>query len=103
MIILSTPLWFNIEITTEKTTTKPPIVKIEEIEFVIDFPSNSPRLQSEIVEFDEFESEPLVKVKLTWRLLKRKKIPPVTHANIWVINNNMPILVLPNNAIPTVQ
>ena len=41
-IPLKIPLWFNIDITTENITTKPPIIKIVDIEFVMLFPNTSP-------------------------------------------------------------
>ena len=51
-MLLKIPLWFNIDITTENITTKPPIIKMVDIEFVMLFPNTSP---SDEMDTDLFE------------------------------------------------
>ena len=79
------PLWFNIDMITENITTKPPIIKIVEIAFVMLFPSISPREEKEMALDLEVKLllllNGLLEVLDEW-LKKRNVIPTVMQARM---------------------
>ena len=99
------PLWFNIDMITENITTKPPIIKIVEIAFVMLFPSISPREEKEMALDLGVKLllllNGLLEVLDEW-LKKRNVIPTVMQARMWLIKSKIPISVLPNKVMPTV-
>ena len=97
------PLLFNIEITTEKSTTNPPIRNIVLIEFIMELARISPKFDKDIFDGNLFEftckKEDLLFL-LTFHHLN--KIPTVIQASICVIRSKIPVLVSLKSPIPTV-
>ena len=97
------PLLFKIEITTEKSTTNPPIRNMVLIEFIMELAKTSPKFDNDILEGNLLEvsiKEVLLLFLLFFHHLN--KIPTVIHAKICVISNKIPVLVSLKRPIPTV-
>lgn len=96
---------WSIETITEKITINPPIIRIVDVAFVILELKASPRLESDSWFLDWFflslNTTELVDSEFPCFQNLNKK-PTVKHAKMCVINNNMPIVELPNILIPTV-
>lgn len=105
--IFNRRLALNIDIITEKITTKPPIISRVEVAFEIDVASISPKLEKDIFGVKDilvsflleliFED---VEIDLYFQNLNKK--PTVRQAKKCVINSKNPIEELPNILIPTV-
>lgn len=96
---------WSIETITEKITINPPIIRIVDVAFVILELKASPRLESDSWFLDwlflSLNTTELVDLAFPCFQNLNKK-PTVKHAKMCVINNNMPIVELPNILIPTV-
>ena len=76
------PLLFKIEITTEKSTTNPPIRNTVLIEFIIELAKTSPKFDKDILEGNLLEAS-IKELLLLFLLLFHhlNKIPTVIHAS----------------------
>ena len=86
------PILFNIEITTEKSTTNPPIRNMVLIEFIMELAKTSPKFDNDILEGNLLEVS-IKEVLLLFPPLFHhlNKIPTVIQASICVIRSKIPV------------
>lgn len=102
-IIFTIPEVFNIEIITEKSTIKPPIIRVEEIAVLIPEPKTSPKLLNVIFCNLFWDKEAGLKLNFGASFFQNLKIKPtVIELKICVKKSKKPIRELPKSEIPHV-